>query len=97
MRLGLMRNANLLSPDYISKTAADLKLDTKAFAAVHRVDQVRRRDPGRDGGRARRLGVGGTPTFVIGRTHGDRRRRADARRRAAVRAVRREAEERSEK
>src|SRR4029077_9170063 len=33
MRLALMRNANLLTPDYITKTAADLKLDAKAFAA----------------------------------------------------------------
>jgi protein-disulfide isomerase len=33
MRLGLMRNANLLSADYITKTAGDLKLESKAFAA----------------------------------------------------------------
>ena len=33
MRWALMRNANLLSPAFITKTASDLKLDTQAFAA----------------------------------------------------------------
>src|SRR5256885_9876297 len=33
MRLGLMRNANLLTPEYITRTASDLKIDSKAFAA----------------------------------------------------------------
>src|SRR4029079_13720048 len=33
MRLTLMRNANLLNADYITKTAGDLKLDMKAYAA----------------------------------------------------------------
>src|SRR3954468_16252241 len=33
MRTTLMRNANLLTPDFITKTAAALKLDPKAFAA----------------------------------------------------------------
>jgi protein-disulfide isomerase len=67
MRLMLMTNANLLSPDYIRKTAADLKLDLKAFAACtastkYDADIQAEQEEGT------RIGVGGTPTFVIGRT-----------------------------
>jgi protein-disulfide isomerase len=67
MRLGLMRNANLLTPDYITKTAGDLKLDSKAFstcAASTKYDAEIHSET-REGAL---LGVGGTPTFVIGRT-----------------------------
>jgi protein-disulfide isomerase len=67
MRLGLMRNANLLSPDYITKTAGDLKLDTKAFAACTastKFDAEIQADMAEGG----KIGVGGTPTFVIGKT-----------------------------
>jgi protein-disulfide isomerase len=67
MRLTLMRNANLLTPEYITRTAADLKLDPKPFAectASTRYDAeiAAEQDEGT------KLGVGGTPTFVIGRT-----------------------------
>jgi len=67
MRLALVRNANLLSADYIAKTAADLKLDTKAFsacAATTKFDAEIQAEL-REGAK---LGIEGTPTFVIGRT-----------------------------
>ena len=67
IRMVLMRNANLLSPDYISKTAADLKLDAKAFAACTaspKFDAAIQADL-QEGAR---IGVSGTPAFVIGRT-----------------------------
>ena len=67
MRLGLMRNANLLTPDFITKTAGGLKLESKAFAACaastkYDVEIQAEMSEGA------KLGVGGTPTFVIGRT-----------------------------
>jgi protein-disulfide isomerase len=67
MRMGLMRNANQLSPDYITKTAADLKLDTKAFAsciASTKFDAAIQADM-LEGAT---IGIEGTPTFVVGRT-----------------------------
>jgi protein-disulfide isomerase len=67
LRLALMRNANLLSPDYITKTADDLKLDTKAFAACTasaKFDAEIQSDV-REG---TTIGIDGTPTFVIGKT-----------------------------
>jgi protein-disulfide isomerase len=67
MRLGLMRNANLLTPDYITKTAADLKLEPKAFAAClgsTKYDAEIQAEIAE----GTRLGVTGTPTFVMGRT-----------------------------
>jgi len=67
MRLGLMRNANLLTPDYIRRTASDLKLDAKPFEsciASTKFDEEIQAET-REG---TALGVGGTPTFVIGRT-----------------------------
>ena len=67
MRLALVRNANLLSADYIRKTAADLKLDAAAFsscAASSKYDAEIRADM-QEGAR---LGIDGTPMFVIGRT-----------------------------
>ena len=67
MRMSLMRNANLLSADYIDRTAADLKLDPKAFAsciASAKFDAEIQADL-QEGGR---IGVNGTPTFVLGRT-----------------------------
>jgi len=67
LRYTLMRNANLLSPDYINRTAADLKLDTKAFAsclASAKFDAEIQAEL-QEG---TRLGVTGTPTFVIGKT-----------------------------
>jgi protein-disulfide isomerase len=67
MRLGLMRNANLLTPDYITRTAADLKLDTKGFAACTASSQFDAEIQA-DMQEGAKIGVGGTPTFVIGRT-----------------------------
>jgi protein-disulfide isomerase len=67
IRLALMRNANLLSADFITKTAADLTLDMKAFAectASKKFDAEIQADM-QEG---TRIGVGGTPTFVIGKT-----------------------------
>jgi len=67
LRFALMRNANLLSPDYITKTADDLKLDTKAFAACTasgKFDGEIQADM-REG---TTIGIDGTPTFVIGKT-----------------------------
>jgi protein-disulfide isomerase len=67
LRLALMRNANLLSPDYITRTADDLKLDTKAFAACTastKFDAEIQADM-REG---TTIGIDGTPTFVIGKT-----------------------------
>ena len=67
MRLGLMRNANLLTPDYISRTAGDLKLESRAFtacAASTKYDAEIQAETAEGG----KLGVGGTPTFILGRT-----------------------------
>jgi protein-disulfide isomerase len=67
MRLGLMRNANLLTPEYITKIAGDLKLDPKAFsacAASTKYDGEIQAET-QEGAK---LGVGGTPSFVLGRT-----------------------------
>ena len=67
MRLGLMRNANLLTPDYITKTAADLKLEPKAFAACLASTKYDAEIQA-EIAEGTRLGVTGTPTFVMGRT-----------------------------
>jgi protein-disulfide isomerase len=67
MRMSLMRNANLLSPAYITQTAGEMKLDTKAFAsciASTKFDAAIQADL-LEGGR---IGVSGTPTFVLGKT-----------------------------
>ena len=67
LRMALMKNANLLTTEYISKTAADLKLDMKAFAsctASPRYDAEIQAEM-QEGAK---LGVGGTPTFIMGRT-----------------------------
>jgi protein-disulfide isomerase len=67
MRLGLMRHANLLTPEYIAQTASDLKIDAKSFAACTastKFDAEIQAET-REG---TALGVGGTPTFVMGRT-----------------------------
>ena len=70
MRMALMRNANLLSPGYIAKTAADLKLNAKSFAdctASTKYDA----EIAAETAEGARIGVGGTPTFVIGRSMPD--------------------------
>ena len=67
MRLALVRNANLLTADYMKKTAADLKLDTAAWsacAASSKYDAAIQAEM-QEGVR---LGISGTPTFIIGRT-----------------------------
>ena len=67
MRLGLMRNANLLTPEYIARTASDLKLDARGFAACSASTKYDA-DIQAETTEGARLGVGGTPTFIIGRT-----------------------------
>jgi len=67
MRLALVRNANVLSPDFITKTASDLKLDAKSFstcAASSKHDAAIQSEL-QEG---TKLGIDGTPTFIIGRT-----------------------------
>lgn len=67
LRMALMKNANLLTADYIAKTAADLELEPKAFAACaasNKYDAEIQAEM-QEGAK---LGVGGTPTFIIGRT-----------------------------
>jgi len=67
MRITLMRNANLLTPDYIRKTAGDLKLEMTTFEActASRKFDAEIQAETREG---LALGIGGTPTFVMGRT-----------------------------
>jgi len=67
MRGQLMRNANLLSPAYITKTAADLKLDARDFAACTASNKYDAQIQA-ETAEGTKIGVGGTPTFVIGRT-----------------------------
>jgi len=70
MRMTLMSNANLLSADYITRTAADLKLDTKAFAACTASNKFDA-DIQAQTQEGLRIGVEGTPTFVIGKSAPD--------------------------
>ena len=67
LRMTLMRNANLLSPDYITKTAADLKLDPAAFAACTASTKFDAEIQA-ELQEGTRIGINGTPTFVIGKT-----------------------------
>ena len=67
MRWTLMKNANLLSPTYIRKVAGDLKLDVDAFAACT-ASRKFDADIQADMDEAQRLGIAGTPTFIVGRT-----------------------------
>jgi protein-disulfide isomerase len=67
MRFTLLTNAAALSPEFITRTASDLKLDMKAFAECsdsRRFDA----DIAADQAAGLKIGVGGTPTFVLGRT-----------------------------
>jgi protein-disulfide isomerase len=70
MRLALMKNANLLTPDYIAKTAADLKLDPKAFAACAASTKYDA-DIKAETLEGTAIGVDGTPTFIVGKTAPD--------------------------
>ena len=67
VRMVLLRNANLLSADFITKTAADQKLDTKAFAACIASTKFDAEIQA-DLQEGTRIGVNGTPSFVLGRT-----------------------------
>jgi protein-disulfide isomerase len=67
MRMALMRNANLLSADYITRTAANLKVDQKAFAACTASTKYDAEIQAETSEGAK-IGVGGTPTFVLGKT-----------------------------
>lgn len=67
LRLGLVRNANLLTTDFITKTATNLKLDMKAFAACSASSKYDAEIQA-EMQEGLRLGISGTPTFVIGRT-----------------------------
>ncbi len=67
MRLGLMRNAHLLSADYITRTAGDLKLESKAYAACVASPKYDAENAPETAEGAK-LGINGTPTFIIGRT-----------------------------
>lgn len=70
MRQTLMTNANLLSGDYITKTAEAMKLNMTAFAACTagtKYDASIQSEQA-DGFR---LGVEGTPTFLLGKTEPD--------------------------
>lgn len=67
LRMQLMKNANLLTADFITKSAAELKLEPKAFAsciATTKYDAEIQAEM-QEGAK---LGVGGTPTFIMGRT-----------------------------
>lgn len=67
MRLALVRNANLLTPEYIAKTGADLKLDTKAFAACSASTKYDAEIQA-EMQEGLKIPVTGTPTFILGRT-----------------------------
>lgn len=67
MRMALMRNANLLTADYITKTAGDLKLEARAFASCTGSTKFDAEIQA-EMAEGAKLGVGGTPTFIMGRT-----------------------------
>lgn len=66
LRLALVRNAHLLTPEYISKAAADLRLDPIAFSRCIE-SSAHDADIQADMTEAASLGVRGTPTFLVGR------------------------------
>ena len=67
MRLALVRNANVLSTEFIRKTAAELKLDATAFSGCMATTKYDA-DIQAELQEGTKLGIEGTPTFVIGRT-----------------------------
>jgi protein-disulfide isomerase len=67
LRMQLMKNANLLTADYIAKAAAELKLEPKAFAACAASTKYDAEIQA-EMQEGAKLGVAGTPTFVLGRT-----------------------------
>lgn len=69
MRTTLVRNADKLSPAYITATATSLKLDMKQFDACSagtQYDAAIQKDIAEAGG----VDVSGTPTFFVGKTTG---------------------------
>ncbi|MCX6551938.1 MAG: DsbA family protein, partial [Acidobacteria bacterium] len=66
MRMALLRGAARLSPAFITGAAADLKLDAKLFADCT-ASTLFDAEIQRDMTEARKVGVEGTPTFVLGR------------------------------
>jgi protein-disulfide isomerase len=70
MRTTLMRNGNLLSADFISRTAAALKLDASIFGRCLQ-EKTFDAEIAADMNEAAAIGVRGTPTFVLGRTMGN--------------------------
>jgi protein-disulfide isomerase len=70
MRTTLMKNANLLTPDYITQTAESLKLDLKTFASCSASGKYDA-DIQAEEVEGFRLGVEGTPTFLLGKTQPD--------------------------
>jgi|SRR5689334_1455042 protein-disulfide isomerase len=71
MHTRLMRNANLLSPDYISKAADELELQRAPFVSCL-ASQRQEEAIERSIADALQAGIRGTPTFVLGKTTGDR-------------------------
>ena len=67
MRLALVRNANVLSAEFIRKTAAELKLDATPFSACTATTKYDAEIQA-ELQEGTKLGIEGTPTFVIGRT-----------------------------
>ena len=67
MRLALVKNADKLSPPFITQTATGLKLDMKQFGACATGSQY---DPAiqKDIAEASSVDVSGTPTFFVGKT-----------------------------
>jgi protein-disulfide isomerase len=67
MRFALVTHGNELTPAYITETARDLKLDAQAFAACTASTKFDAEIQAAIE-TAVRLGVSGTPTFVVGKT-----------------------------
>ena len=67
LRMTLMKNANLLTSEYISKAATELKLDMRPFTACSASTKYDAEIQA-EMQEGARLGVGGTPTFIIGKT-----------------------------
>ena len=67
MRLSLMRNADLISPEFFARMATSLGLDVKVFTActASATFDAKIRAEATEGAT---LGVTGTPTFVVGKT-----------------------------
>jgi protein-disulfide isomerase len=67
MRMTLMRNANLLTPEYIARAASDLKLNDAAFGPCARSTKYDAQIQA-EMQEGTRLNIPGTPMFVLGRT-----------------------------